>query len=493
MLKEFKLAQQMALKKIFNNEIEAFIKDFIHDLAENNVAIFAGAGMSKAAGYVDWCELLCDIATELGLSVDKEHDLISLAQFHENENNSRAGIIKKILREFSCQAEPTENHNILAQLPISTYWTTNYDTLLEDTLKAAYKIVDVKHHNDQLANTRPKRDVVVYKMHGDVQSPDEAILTKSQYERYYRTHEPFITALSGDLVSKTFLFIGFSFNDPNLDYVFSRLNLHFGKIPKRHYCFIKREAKESGDTDDSLKYKQRRQDLRISDLKRYGIKGLLIDDYSEITEILRELASRFRKRTIFISGSAEEFGSWEREDALKFIHVLSKKLIQNDYRIVTGFGLNVGSAIINGAIETIHENPSRYSEDQLVMRPFPQIETGEKKLPELWKEYRHMMIPLAGISVFLFGNKKDTNGKIIIADGVLKEFEISNSYGLIPIPIASTEYAAKEIFNEVIADENKHFEGEEWIVNRLKTIESIDKKWDSIIDELISLLNQLNN
>ena len=104
-----------------------------------------------------------------------------------------------------------------------------------------------------------------------------------------------------------------------------------------------------------------------------------------------------------------------------------------------------------------------------------------------------MMIPLAGISVFLFGNKKDTNGKIIIADGVLKEFEISNSYGLIPIPIASTEYAAKEIFNEVIADENKHFEGEEWIVNRLKTIESIDKKWDSIIDELISLLNQLNN
>ena len=318
----------MASKKIFNNEIEAFIKDFIHDLAEKNVAIFAGAGMSKAAGYVDWCELLCDIATELGLSVDKEHDLISLAQFHENENNSRAGIIKKILQEFSCQAEPTENHKILAQLPISTYWTTNYDTLLEDTLEAAYKIVDVKHHNDHLANTRPKRDVVVYKMHGDVQSPNEAILTKSQYERYYRTHEPFITALSGDLVSKTFLFIGFSFNDPNLDYVFSRLNLHFGKIPKRHYCFIKREAKESGDTDDSLKYKQRRQDLRISDLKRYGIKGLLIDDYSEITEILRELASRFKKRTIFISGSAEEFGSWEREDALKFIHVLSKKLIQ---------------------------------------------------------------------------------------------------------------------------------------------------------------------
>lgn len=483
----------MASKIEFNKDIEVFIKDFLLDLEENNVAIFAGAGMSKSAGYVDWCELLCDIADELGLSVEKEHDLISLAQFHENENKSRDGIIKKILREFSQKAEPTENHKILAQLPISTYWTTNYDSLIEDTLKSEYKIVDVKYQIPQLATTRPKRDVVVYKMHGDIQSPDEAILTKSQYERYYRTHEPFLTALSGDLVSKTFLFIGFSFNDPNLDYVFGRLNLHFGENPKRHYCFIKRETSENGEMDEDTKYKQRKQDLRISDLKRYGIKGLLINDYSEITDILRELASRFRKKTIFISGSAEEFGSWDKDDALKFIHVISKKLIQNGFRIVTGFGLNVGSAIINGALETIHENPNRYSEDQLIMRPFPQIESGERKLPDLWKEYRHSMIPLTGITVFLFGNKRNSEGEIILADGVLKEFEISSSYGLIPIPIASTEYVAKKIFEEVIISEKQYFEGDEWIVDRLKKMANNSSKWDMIIDELISILNQINN
>ncbi|NAW45096.1 hypothetical protein FGF76_24225, partial [Salmonella sp. gx-f4] len=66
----------------FSNEIEAFIKDYVKDLSEDSAAIFAGAGMSKSQGFVDWPELLSDIADELGLSIDKEKDLISLAQFH---------------------------------------------------------------------------------------------------------------------------------------------------------------------------------------------------------------------------------------------------------------------------------------------------------------------------------------------------------------------------------------------------------------------------
>ena len=67
-----------------NREIETFIKDFVNDLAANNVAIFAGAGMSKASGYVNWAELLTDIAQELGLQIDKEFDLIELLRHLES-------------------------------------------------------------------------------------------------------------------------------------------------------------------------------------------------------------------------------------------------------------------------------------------------------------------------------------------------------------------------------------------------------------------------
>jgi hypothetical protein len=475
----------------FSKEIEAFIRDFVKDLAENNVAIFAGAGMSKGAGFVDWPELLNDIAEELGLKVKIESDLISLAQYHVNERGGRAGIIKKILEEFSEQAELSENHNILARLPISTFWTTNYDTLIEDALKTAFKVVDVKHQVKQLASTRPKRDVVVYKMHGDVHHPADAIITKEQYEFYFRTHEHFVTALSGDLISKTFLFIGFSFTDPNLDYVLSRLNLQFGENNRQHYCFIKNESKSDEDDDEIFKYKQRKQKLRVDDLKRYRIKAILIDNYSDITDILKEIENRFRKKTIFISGSAEEYGLWDRNQALAFIHILSKNIISSNFRLVNGFGWGIGSAVINGALEAIYEKPEKYSEDQLIMRPFPQFETGEKKINVLWHEYRQRMMSLAGIAIFVFGNKiKD--GKIILADGVKKEFDIAIEQGLIPIPIADTGYVTNEIYQEILLNPEKYYTGIEWVIPILSELASNKLTSEEIVKKIITIIQTIN-
>jgi hypothetical protein len=482
----------MTTKPSFDVEIETFIKDFVNDLVENNVAIFAGAGMSKEAGFVDWRELLYDIAKELRLSVDKEHDLLSLAQFHVNENRSRSGIIKKILLEFSQQAEPTETHRLLARLPITTYWTTNYDTLIEDTLKSENKVVDVKHQVNQLTTTRPKRDVVVYKMHGDIQAPSDAIITKEQYEKYHRTHEHFITALSGDLVSKTFLFIGFSFNDPNLDYVLSRLNIQFGEYLRTHYCFIKREKSSPGDDPELTKYNQRKQELRVSDLKRFKIHALLINEYSDIIDILREISWRYRKKTIFISGSAEEYGLLDRNDAQNFIHLLSKRLIQKGYNIVNGFGWGVGSAVINGALEAIFENPNKYSEDQLIIKPFPQFDTGSRKLPELWEDYRQKMISLAGIAIFVFGNIKDSKGEIVNADGVLREFKITISQGLIPIPIGPTGYVAKEIYDEVTNPINNYYSGNEWIIDHLKAMTYGSPNQEVILSEISFIIQTIN-
>lgn len=472
-------------------EIESFIKEFVKDLAENNVAVFAGAGMSKSAGYVNWAELLRDIATELGLSVDKEHDLISIAQYHVNENRGKARINKKILEEFAQEAELTENHKIFARLPVTTFWTTNYDTLVEDSLKAANKVVDIKHQIKQLANTRPKRDVVIYKMHGDVHHPADAILTKEQYESYYKTHESFVTALSGDLISKTFLFVGFSFTDPNLDYVLSRLNIQFGENSRQHYCFIKKQS-QGKDDEEMFKYNLRKQELMINDLMRYKIKTLLVDEYSDITEILKEVERRFRKRTIFISGSAEEYGVWNRNEAQSFIHSLSRDIVSADFRIVNGFGWGVGSAVINGALEAVYKRPDRFSEDQLIMRPFPQFETGEKKLPELWEEYRQRMISLAGIAVFIFGNKNDGAGNVIIANGVKREFAIAIAQGLIPIPIASTRYATQEIFDEIIKSPEKYYQEMEWIVPIIEELSSDKLSRDEIVAKVINIIQKIN-
>ena len=54
-----------------DRDIELFIKDFLKEIREDNAAIFAGAGLSASAGFVNWRELLRPIADELRLDVDK--------------------------------------------------------------------------------------------------------------------------------------------------------------------------------------------------------------------------------------------------------------------------------------------------------------------------------------------------------------------------------------------------------------------------------------
>ena len=186
-------------------EQEHFIRLFLNEIEDGNAAIFAGAGLSIDAGFVDWKTLLDPLANELKLDISLEQDLVSVAQYFCNGNN-RNRITQSLIDELGTAAVPTRNHEILASLPITTYWTTNYDRLIEQALTGESKIVDAKYNKDQLANTKRGRDVVLYKMHGDIENPQETTLTKDEYEKYPFTHAPFVTALSGDLVSKTFLF-----------------------------------------------------------------------------------------------------------------------------------------------------------------------------------------------------------------------------------------------------------------------------------------------
>ena len=477
-------------------EFESFVKDFVRDLYDGNVAIFAGAGMSKPAGFVNWKELLTDIATELNLDIEKESDLISLAQFHVTENNNRHKINQKIIDEFTEGSSPTENHEILSRLPITTFWTTNYDILIEKSLENNKKRVAKKFKETHLSNSIYKKDCIVYKMHGDVSEPDDAVVVKEDYEKYETTRGLFTSALNGELITKTFLFIGFSFTDPNINYILSRLNNRVNKNASRqHYCFIKKpQLGLEGITNQAeLDYANTKQALIVNDLKRYKIKSLLIDNYAEITEILREIERRYNKQTIFISGSScGEYGRFSSNEAQGFIHNLSKQIVLDGYTIVNGFGLGVGSAVINGALDAIDLKSQQCNEEQLIMKPFPQFVTSGKTIPELWDAYRKRIIPLAGIAIFMFGNKKDSSNNIVPADGVEKEFNIAIDNGLIPIPIATTGYMSKTIYDKIVTDSDKYLHGHNWILQELNKMNNDSTSQEDIIKIILNIIKKLN-
>lgn len=218
----------------------SFLKNYTKALLEGTAAAFVGAGISRASGFVDWKGLLRDVAKDLDLDVDKETDLVALAQYHVNSRRSRSHLNQLLIEEFTKDATLTDNHRLIANLPLETVWTTNYDDLLERAFEEAHKKIDVKRTKENMAITVPRRAVTIYKMHGDKMMPDEAVLTKEDYEAYDHKRSIFSMKLKGDLIERPFLFLGFSFTDPNIDYILSRVRMLLGENQREHYCIMKR-------------------------------------------------------------------------------------------------------------------------------------------------------------------------------------------------------------------------------------------------------------
>lgn len=180
---------------------------------------------------------------------------------------------------------------------------------------------------------------------------------------------------------------------------------------------------------------------------------MLIDDYSEITIILHEIEKRINQKNIFISGSASEYGEFDEKEASEFIQLLSKSLIQKGYSLISGFGLGVGSNVIIGALNEIYIKCKVINNDRLLLRPFPQGIENDDTRKKLWTQYREDMIFRAGISIFIFGNKKDNASEnIVYANGVKSEYEIARKHGNLIVPIGCTGYVAKEIWDDVAAN-----------------------------------------
>ena len=427
---------------------QAFLRDIGKELVEENVAIFAGAGLSAGAGFVDWKELLRPIADELGLDIERENDLVALAQYHCNDNaNNRSQLNQRLIEEFSRLSVETENHRILSRLPIRTFWTTNYDKVIENSIELAGKVADVKYTKEHLSTTKPKRNAVIYKMHGDVEHPNQAVLTKDDYEKYHVKMDQYLSNLKGDLISKTFIFIGFSFSDPNLDYILSRVRVAYDGNQRRHYCFLRSVKKLDDEDTADFEYRKRKQDLFVKDLERFNIKPILVDEYEEITELLSLLEKRYKSNTVFVSGAAHTYGDWQENIALSFVHKLSYTLSEKEIKVVSGFGLGIGSSVISGVLEQFYMNSRGAIEERLILRPFPQNNEGGTSLPELWTKYRKDMIAHAGMAIFLFGNKV-SGEKVVLSNGMREEVELARSQGLLIIPVGATGYMAEEIWNE---------------------------------------------
>ena len=185
-----------------------FIRCWSQSLDQGSAAVFIGAGLSRRANYPDWRTLLKDIAKELGLDIKQEYDLAAVAQYSLNRTTGkRTKLGKLIIDHFPPKHDAPPPFRILARLPLRHVWTTNYDTLIEVAWGQERKQLDIKSRNDDLGQDKPWAHAILYKMHGSVDHPTEVVIAKDDYEMYRRIRPGFLQVLTGQLVSKQFLFL----------------------------------------------------------------------------------------------------------------------------------------------------------------------------------------------------------------------------------------------------------------------------------------------
>lgn len=120
-------------------------------------------------------------------------------------------------------------HKALAGLEkCKLFYTTNYDNFLENSFCLHGRKTHVVAIESDMGN--PIIDCEIVKFHGDLDHPDQIVLTESDYEKRLTLAAPLDSRLRSDLLGRVVLFVGYSFRDPNVSYLFRLFIDHITQI-----------------------------------------------------------------------------------------------------------------------------------------------------------------------------------------------------------------------------------------------------------------------
>src|SRR5262249_38145154 len=201
-------------------------QDLIDRVARGEFVLCVGAGFSHGVTRLDWDGLLSRLGRRLCAEERagwERFDPLARAQLFV-ERHGRAALERLLARWLGVERELASCvrpvHEQLLALPFGTIVTTNYDRLVEATLeKLGLPYMTVIDDGDVHLPLPPRARRVI-KMHGDLDLSDTIVLTRDDYLAYERTHPSLSLLLRSLLLEHSFLFYGFSLEDPNFIHVY---------------------------------------------------------------------------------------------------------------------------------------------------------------------------------------------------------------------------------------------------------------------------------
>jgi len=279
------------------------IDDISIKLSKGELAVFIGAGVSKSygnqLGVPSAGELMNTFASKYPYIKNDPQYIEGKLRFENaclmiKENNGERELISILMQEINKpNIRPLPAHNLLAKLPFSSYFSTNWDTLLETActnVNGNYPVIYEDEHIAMLKNG----DIPIVKLHGCITNPKSIVASVDDYKPFKKT-KPLIDAIAKvNLASKTILFLGYNLNDVDFKTLYKDLYHILGeKFMGKHMAITLNPTEEE-----------------INDWFKKGVTLIKGD----LTDFLNNLALKVR-------GCSSDFGSYDvKSTYLKELH-----------------------------------------------------------------------------------------------------------------------------------------------------------------------------
>lgn len=197
---------------------------------------FIGAGVSMSVQWEEgteskrgpsWEELVDQAARELGFSRPdllrvRGTDIQILEYFKIKKKGETQPLKNWLLKSMlppddALQLSPI--HRELAKLKkCDFFYTTNFDDFIERAFAIHHRPCRAVAVESEMGEGGNACEII--KFHGDLNHPNEMVLSESDYEKRLSLSSAMDYRLKGDMLGRVLLFLGYSFRDVNVSYLF---------------------------------------------------------------------------------------------------------------------------------------------------------------------------------------------------------------------------------------------------------------------------------
>jgi hypothetical protein len=236
-------------------------EDLVRDIAARRSVLLLGAGVSRNAEsaqgvhpreWGDFLRHLASLLTDRGQEVEimeciKDVDLLTACEL-ARKYLSVPTFRTEMLKEFSGNGyRHAQIHDDLSRVDSRLVMTTNFDKLYENRANQLQDntVIVKNYYDNDVADVFRRQDRVVLKVHGTIDAPERTIFTRSQYALARRDYGHFYQLLRGLFVTHTFVFLGTSMRDPDVQLLLEDHAYRFeGSRP--HYMAMPENSARSG-------------------------------------------------------------------------------------------------------------------------------------------------------------------------------------------------------------------------------------------------------